>query len=208
VSIDWATLNPALLGLVGRLACGADFEVEHADRPRKLVSVKYKRTITMKVVSVVSVGQDEERRERVADDATGADAPWAGKARTIVVGDRVVTIAFECDALENTDTGWAWATVEQLRTRLRRESSLAELDAVDASLNAIGAGVEANFKHADRTHSRVIFELVLNVHAEDIEVEPTGLIEHVEWTDEVKDVDGVQLPSPPLVTNEITPPLE
>jgi hypothetical protein len=206
--IDFETLNPPLLDLLGRLAVGNDFTVEHAGRSRKIVSVLHKRSVVIEQLSISGGDQDEERRERIADDATGPDAKWAGAARSTVVGDRVVTYQIGCDALENTDAGWAWSTIERLRTRLRRQSTIAELEALDASINHVGDAKPVKFKLDGRLVSRVIFELVLNVHAEDVEDEPTGLLKHVEWTDEVKDVDGVQLPSPPLVTDEITPPLE
>jgi hypothetical protein len=136
--IDFEALNPPLLSLLGRLAVGANFTVEHAGRSRKIVSPVHKRSVSVEQLGITGGDQDEERREKIPDDATGADAKWAGKARSTVVGDRVVTYQIGCDALENTDAGWAWTTIERLRTRLRRQSTIAELEELDASLNHIG----------------------------------------------------------------------
>lgn len=210
--IDFEALNPAVKRLCQRLASEREsahaVEAEEKDRPRKLVSSRDKAAFTSQIVSVVSVGEDEERSEAVPDDATGADAPWAGKVRRVVVGDRVVTFQLAYDSLENTDRAWAWSAVERIRTRLRRESSHAELEAVDAAINQIGPAVQANFKFEGRIVSRVLFTLVLNVHAEDVETDPTGRIKHVEWDSHAEDIDGDELPAPPNVTNEMTPPLE
>lgn len=205
MSVLWQDLNPALLSLIGRIGVEDGFQVEHADRPRKLVSTQHKRTITLKVVSVIGLGDDEERRETVADGATGADAPWAGKLRVTSVGHRRVTYQITCDALENTDTGWAWATIERIRTRLRRESSRQELRNVEAAISRIGAGVEANFKFEGRIVSRVLLELALNVWVSDIEDDPTGWVEFVIVDSEPSDLDGTLLPASLRLTDRQIP---
>lgn len=211
--IDWSTVNVAVKELCARLALEDEeeafsFKAEDKNRPRHLMSKTHKAALTTEVISIVAFGRDEERSERVPDDATGADAPWAGKVRRVVVGDRKVTYQLAYDAITNTDKTWAWAAIERIRTRLRRESSIAELEAADISINEIGPAQKADFRFERRMVSKVLFTLVLNVHAEDVEQLPGGIIEHVETTSHVRDADGVELPVPPNFTNEMIPPLE
>jgi hypothetical protein len=209
--IDWETLNPAVKTLIERLAVDsrlpAALDLEHADRSRKAMSVARKQTLTVQVLNVVSLGDDEERREDVAADATGDDAPWAGKLRTRIVGHRKVTYRLVCDALENSDREWAWATIERIRTRLRRSTSIDALARVDASLNHVGAAIEANFTAQSRAHNRVILDFALNVRVNDVDETPTNWIEHVVLTSEIENVDGDELPVPPNVTDLEIPPL-
>ena len=205
--IPWSTLNPLVLSILARIGVGDGFEVEHADRPRKMVSVQHKRTITLKVLTVVGLGDDEERREQIADDATGADAKWAGKLRVTSVGHRRVTYQLTCDALENTDQAWAWDTIERIRTRLLRTSTREQLNAINAAVirNRIGAGVEANFKLDNRIVSRVVMDFALNVWISDVETDPTGWIEFAVVTSEPSDLDGTLLPDALRVINEQIP---
>jgi hypothetical protein len=209
--IDWETLNPAVKALIERLAVDrrlpAALEAEEADRSRKAMSVARKQTLTVQVLNIVGLGDDEERRENVAADATGADAPWAGKLRTRIVGHRKVTYRLVCDALENSDREWAWATIERIRTRLRRSTSIDTLARVDASLNSVGASLEANFVKGGRVHNRVLLDFALNVRVNDVDEAPTGWIEHVVLSSEIEDVDGVDLPVPPNVTDLEIPPI-
>lgn len=209
--IDWETLNPAVLSLVERLAVDANhstLSVEHKDRSRKLISPQNKRALTLQILNIVGLGDDEERHEDVAADATGADAPWAGELRARVVGHRRVTYRVVCDALENTDKAWAWGTIERIRTRLRRTTSIDALARVDAALNSVGQSLEANFRHDKRIVNRVILDFALNVRVNDVEEAPIGWIEHVVLTSEIKDVDSTLLPVPPNVTNLEIPPIE
>jgi hypothetical protein len=209
--IDWETLNPAVKALIERLAVDsrapAALDLEHADRSRKFVSVARKQSLTIQVLNIVGLGDDEERHEDVAADAAGADAPWAGMLRTRIVGHRKVTYRLVCDAIENDDRMWAWATIERIRTRLRRSTSIDALARVDASLNSIGAALEANFRAEGRMHNRVILDFALNVRVNDVEETPTNWIEHVVLTSEIEDVDGDELPVPPNVTDLEIPPI-
>jgi hypothetical protein len=194
--IAWSELNPVLISLIGRLAdLSPGFKAEHADRPRTLMSVEHKQTLTLQVVSAVPIGDDEERVEQIADGATGADAPWAGQLRMTTVGHRRVSLRVVCDSQENTDNTWAWMTIGRIQTRLGRASTSAELNAVSASINRIGNATEANFKHAGRIFSRVLLDFVLNVRVSDAETDPTGWIEFVEVTSLAQDLDGELLPT-------------
>jgi hypothetical protein len=163
--------------------------------------------LTIQVLNVVGSGDDEERREDVPAGATGQDAPWAGQLRTRIVGHRKVTYRLVCDALDNTDQAWAWATIERVRTRLRRSTSRDALGAANASLHSVGAALEANFRAEGRVHNRVLLDFALNVRIDDVDEAPTNWIEHVVLSSEVADVDGAVLPVPPNVTDLEIPPI-
>ncbi len=209
--IDWETLNPAVKSLIEQLVVDrlmpAALAADEADRPRKMMSVQRKQALTVRLLGVVSLGDDEERREDVAADATGADAPWGGKLRARMVGHRRVTYRVTCEAVENTDRMWAWGTIERVRTRLGRSSSTNALALVDASVSRVGQSVEANFKSDGRMQNRVSLDFALNVRVNDVEEAPIGWIEHVVLTSEVKDVDGTLLPTPPNVLDLEIPPI-
>ncbi len=210
MSVAWEVLNPAVLSLVESIAVdanGGTLTAEHKDRARKLLSTQQKRALTLQILNVIGLGDDEERSEDVASGATGADAPWAGKLRRSVVGHRKVTYRLVCDALENTDKAWAWGTIERVRTRLRRTTSLDALARVDAALNSVGQSLEANFRHDKRIVNRVLLDFALNVRVNDVEEAPIGWIEHVVLTSEVHDVDGALLPTPPNVDDLEIPPI-
>jgi hypothetical protein len=166
--------------------------VEHKDRPRTLMSDQLKRTLAMRVLSVKGFGPDEERQSYDAS---------TNKLATMVTGQRKIRLQLECDSADNSDTGWAWATIERIRTRLHRTSSHEALRALDASLFAVGQGIEANFRQGGRIYNRVLLEVSLGAVVNDIEIDQTGWIQYVVLTSHVNDADGTELPVPPNVTN-------
>lgn len=207
--IDWATLNPGLLALFSRLSVDrlpAGFKAEHADRPRSAISTVHKKTLTMQVTSVVGIGRDEDRAEDVPANATGLDRPWAGEIRRTTVGQRRMTVRLTCDAIDNTDTMWAWAAIERVRTRLSRQTTDAELKRLSASLARVGNGVEANFKKDGHIVSRVVLDVVFNVAVSDVEQEPIGWIAQAELTSHAVGDDGTELP-PAVQLDAVLEPL-
>jgi hypothetical protein len=206
--IDWATLNPGLLELFARLSVDTlptSFVVEHKDRPRTIMSTVHQKTLTMQVTSVVGIGRDEERDESVPADATGDDLPWAGEVRRTTVGHRRMTVRLVCDALVNTDTTWAWAAIERIRTRIQRRRTDADLKALGASLNRVGTAVEANFKKDSHVFNRVVLDIVFNVVVNDVESDPVGWIAQAELTSHVEDTDGTELPAAAQLTAVLDP---
>ncbi len=205
--IPWTTLYPALLRLFGRLASNDDqsFEAEDRDRPRKIMSDAHRFTLTVRLLSVIGLGEDEERFDLIPGNATGADRKYAGQLRPNITGQRKLVLQLECDSIENTDSGWAWTMIERVRTRMRRRTSIEALDAVEAALIRVGQGVQANFRHEGRMHSRVLLDIELGCVVNDQDPIPTGWIERVEVTGHLQDVDGTELPHPPNPTNQLIP---
>jgi hypothetical protein len=198
--IAWEVLNPGLQALFKRLAFdlpggaadGQALTVEHKDRPRAIMSDQLKRTLAMRVLSVTGFGPDEERQSY--DSATN-------KLATMVTGQRRIRLQLECDSADNSDTGWAWATIERIRTRLHRTTSHNALQALESSLFSVGQAIEANFKQGGRIYNRVLLEVNLGAVVNDIELDQTNWIQYVVLTSHVNDADGVELPAPPNVVN-------
>jgi len=202
--IAWQTLYPALLGLFGHLASGDDtYVAEDRDRPRKLMSDTRKFTLAVRVLSVIGIGEDEERVEFIPPGTTGPDAPWANQLRSTITGQRRITLQLEADAIENTDVGWAWMHIERIRTGMQRQSSLAALAAADAALIRVGNAVQANFVHAGRMHSRVLLDIQIGAVVNDVDPAPVGWIQTVEITGHTQDTSGAELPHPPNLTDHI-----
>lgn len=192
--MHWATLYPALLSLFGELATeDPSFEAEDRDRPRQIMSPVHKMTLAVRVLSLVGLGEDEERLEFVD-----------GRLQANITGQRKLVLQLEVDSIENTDTGWAWAAIERVRTRLRRQSSLDALHAVDAALIRVGPALQANFRHEGRMHSRVLLDVELGVCVNDLDTSyPGNWIEKVVITSHAQGVIGDELPSPPNVTDHL-----
>lgn len=205
--IGWTQLYPALRKLFGRLADPNDssFEAEDRGRPRKAISDVRKFALAMRVVNVIGLGEDEERFDLVPQDATGVDRKYAGQLRPNITGQRKLVLQLECDSIENTDTAWAWAAIERIRTGMRRRSSLEALDAVDAALIRVGQATEMAFRNEGRMVHRVVLEVQIGAVVNEIDPVPTGWIEKVVITSHLQDVDGAELPHPPNVTNKQIP---
>jgi hypothetical protein len=205
----WEELNPALLDLFTRLGAreeprigpGSGTELvgptaEHAERPRRMVSPRAKQTLTLAVTSVQ--GLDAAR-------VLTFDAETETQTERVEANNRVV-FRLTCDSLENTDAGWAWGTLERIRSRLRWTRSIQALLALNASLVGCGKAFPVANKIESRQGNRVVMDVTLLVHVTEIDPQAGEWIESVEISSEyITDVDGTNLPPALQMTNVVIP---
>lgn len=198
--VGWAEIRPALISLFSALAPSEKetppFGAEWNQAARKAISDKYRFALYLHVLNVSGIGEDELRYER--NETTG-DVTEA------VTGQRKFTLRIEAHVLDETDENSAFHVIERVRTRLRRSRSIEALDAVELSINTIGAALATSYKGTSRVVPRATMDVVLNAVANEDDPIPVGFIERIEWTSRIEDADGVAT-SPPNVTNEVTPP--
>lgn len=199
--IGWSTIKPGLVALFSRLAFSVTydkaFEAQWLGRSRSQMSDVYKADLFLDVTIVRKLGRDELRYDK--DDA--------GVVTEFVAGQRQFILRVEAHALDDTDDVSAMHIATRLQTRLERSRSVETLDALGLGIAEIGSAQNTTYKHGGRVVPRATLDIWFNAAANEDDPIPVGVIEHVEWTSLVADVDGVVL-SPPNVTDEMTPPLE
>ena len=125
--IAWSTIKPALVSLIAGIAVepivGAPAFVATWDDQPEFMSPDYRVRVTMKITNVSPKGWDQERREYSG-----------GVFRTRVVGHRSFVLSISVECTEDTDTESVQHTVERIRMRLRRTSTIDALSAVGVSL--------------------------------------------------------------------------
>lgn len=200
--IGWSVIKPGLITLFSRLAFSVTYEVafeaQWLGRARKQTSDKYKADLFLDVTSVRVLGVDELRYD--TDETTG-------EATEFVAGQRQFVLRLSAQATEDTDEASAMHLATRIQTRLRRSRSVEALNALDVAVAEIGPALDTSYKASGRVVPRASLDIKLNTAANENDPIPVGVIEHVEWTSLVADVDGVVV-SPPNLTNEMTPPLE
>lgn len=139
------------------------------------------------IVSIVGLGQDEQRNRYDADVLIDGDTYEPNPADPLerlgasiqnVSGNRIVTLQIKAETQAPSAAG-AWLYIERIRTRLGLSSFNEALEAVGLAINDTR---EARpFSYTDdsgRTVQVVIFELVLNA-ADSAEDDPVTTIEQV-----------------------------
>lgn len=194
--IDWSTVGPGLIALFSKLAFDVkpqNFNGRWFGRPQKFVPSSTKTDLLFKVRSIVGIGEDETRLVE-----TDLDGTALGNVYEAQLGDRIVTIEVRVESYQNTDPLWAWSTIERIRARIRRRSSIAELLALNFSLVDVGPSLEVPTPRDDLEWSVVLAEFRFVTRFEDRQTEPVEWIEKFEVLTEFEDVDGTLFPSPAL----------
>lgn len=186
--MNWAEISPKLVAILTTIA-GEDrpgLKVEHADRPRKMMSVQAGQTLTIQVISAVPQTRAEIVRE--LDEATN-------KLVETTYNNFRVTLQCSCDSLRNTDTAWAWGTIMKLNERITRPRILRELRSVGVGLARRLGARESNPTIEGRVHSRALCEFALNVRTSDTDPVMGDWIEHAVLNTDIKDSSGDSLPA-------------
>jgi hypothetical protein len=152
-------------------------------------------------VSGAGVGRDETRYE---DNAAPAPAP---DLVPVVVGNRVRVLQVEFITLSQDPAApSALALIEQVRNRLRWESSKTALDAMNLGLIDSGVITVPDGKSDQRWRARTLLEVRFN--ASSFERDTAGAapsIATVEVTSHLSNVDGTQLPAAQQFDHEVMP---
>lgn len=203
MSLPWSELNPALLALFTELGRGVATPtggtvgpvVEHAGRPRKIMSALSKQALTMQVLSARGGSAWVTRDfDQVAQSLTER-----------VEQDDFYTFRLACDALANNDVGWAWTTIGNIRARLRFTSVLERLLALNCEFLRCSPAAEVKANVNGRLLHRVVMDVVMLVHVTEVEEPevPGTWIDSVYITsDKIRDADGEPLPEA-LQMNEV-----
>jgi hypothetical protein len=209
--VAWSAIKPALITLFTDLALtqvAADeddankyprWEAEWEGRKKAHISPQYHQALWLKVTSVIGVGVDETRYADITtDDGPDLSATQSGLRRIIL------QVQSRCTEYEDDGSIWCMQTLERIRTRLRRPSSLAALDAVGCSLIKLERAIDVSFKSDQHIWSAGNLDVVLGCAVNDTDPVPAGWIERIELTSHFQN-NGVDIPSPPNVTADVIP---
>lgn len=204
--IDWATVSPALKRLFSSLALdespAASFCAEWFDGKRSHINTEVRKELTLRVTNVASAGEDERRytQETVDGDVVLTES---------MVGLRKFTLQVRVDSYDHDPDcdNWCWSMTERIRTRLRRSSSVATLEAACLSLLDVGPSIDASFVFDQHAVNAALFDCTFYAAFTDSDPVPQGWIEYAVLTSQITDVDASTVPSPPNYTGESVPSL-
>jgi hypothetical protein len=194
--IDWSTVGPGLITLFSKLAFDVkpvNFDARWQGRPQKYVGNSAKTDLLFRVRSIVGIGEDETRLVETNPDGTAL-----GNVHEAQLGDRLVTLEVRVESYKNTDQLWAWSTIERIRARIRRRSSIADLLALNFSFVDVGPAIEVPTPRDDHEWSVVLAEFTFVTRFEDLQTTPAEWIQSMEVETQFEGEDGAQLPSPVL----------
>lgn len=196
--LAWSQINPALIGLVSRLAFPGEtpeFTAQISGRSAKVTHSKLQTDILLKIRSIAPIGTEETRR--ITIDGQNYFAQY---------GQRRIIYEIRVEAFQNTDLTWAWNALERIRTRLSRPSSLEVLDSLNMALIETGTALDIPVTRDRRQWSVAAMDVTLGAAFLDIEDSPYNWIQNVEITSQIQDVDGILIQSPPNYTDLIETP--
>lgn len=192
--MDFAAIQTALVALLASLLTDVPgVQVLWENEPRKNATT----FVLLSWVSGGGVGVDETRWDEDPDAA----APDPNMTPEIV-GWRRLVLQVGCERLaDQRPAVHARTLVEKLRTRLRRESAQAQLEAANLGLAGLGDATTADYEADDHLVSRCVLELTLNASSFDrSESDAVSSIEHVEVNSTLKDAGGTALPAGEQIT--------
>jgi hypothetical protein len=200
--VDWSTVAPALRALFSSLALNApvtpEFLARWTDKSAELVHPEVGKELTLKVTSVVGIGEDERRYVEVDDDVQES-----------IVGHRRFVIQVRVDSFDHSEdeSRWCWSMIERIRTRLRRRSSIDALLAVNVALVEVGSAIDASLTFDKRRVNAALMDVTMAAAFTDTDPVPVGWIEHVEFTTEFRIAAGEPpLPEPPNFSGTYSAP--
>lgn len=195
--IEWQTASPALLKLFTRLAYDnppKGFAAQWGDRTQRYTDSTTRTDLRLTVRSIEAIGVDETSQVTVN-----------GEQHYAQLGDRIINIECRVETYRNMDPHWAWSTIERIRSRIRRPSSLELLRDINWALIRIGPTVQLPMHVRGAEWSAASFEVAFGARFLDVEPEAFDWIERIEITSHFKDTGGDELPVPPNVTQELIP---
>jgi len=188
--IDWAQAAPGLEQLFASLAFGtlpAGFKASWEGRPQGFIKTPESTSLELKVRSIQDIGEDETRK--IITKVNGVDTDVYAQ-----LGNRRVILSVKVESYRNTNALWCFSTIERIRTRLRRPSSLAALDAINFALVNTGPSVPVPTARANREWSVASMDVTFGTRFEDAENAAFGWISTVIVTPQAQGTDGATLP--------------
>ena len=195
--IDWVTASPALVKLFTRLAFDAPpskFEAQWQARTQKYTNPEAKTDLVLMVRSIQDIGEDETEQVQVGDDIRQAQS-----------GNRRVIIEVRVESYNAKDTHWCWATIERIRTRLRRPSSHQALEDINWALVDTGPSIALPMHVRGAEWSAATMDVTFGTRFLDVDPSAFDWIERIELTSHISGTDGVELPVPPNYNNKLIP---
>ena len=202
--LRWEAINPVIVSLVSDILrkpeAPADWEAEWLERrdANRMISPEQGGALYLKVTSCVPVGIDMTRYEMQADAGGNIDL------HEVLVGYRRFTLQVQAWESEHTDLHWAIRTLEKLRTRLFRTSSLQRLLAVNVDLTDDLASRKMTQTIGGRRWSIATMDLLMTGAFDAADESPTGWIERIRLTSHIEDAE-IELPFPPNTRDELIP---
>jgi hypothetical protein len=157
-----------LLALAAALT-GLDAVWEDQDRPA--TNDVSRGIVLLSFGANASIGRDESRVEY---------APGTDDFQATAIGQRLIPWRIDVQSLEQGDADTAWNVLERLRTRLRWQSSIDAMNAVNVSVATTGQIQKIPETVDDRFISRAALDVMLNVSLR--EVDPVRIPRIVEIT--------------------------
>lgn len=195
----WATLAPTLKSAITSIALDAAdplWSAEWAEQAQPLVSPTVQAEILLRIPTSRAV-YDETRRTYDANTQT---------ITAVDHGLREFTLSIQARSYDLTYAAWAHEYCERIRTRIMRETPRATLLAAGVVLVERGPIVQVEATVDGRALSAANLDLFMRAGFEDAPQTGLGWIEKIELTTQVKNTDGVVLPTPPNVTDLLIPP--
>jgi hypothetical protein len=195
--IDWGTASPALVKLFTRLAFDVTpvrFEAQWQARTQKYTNSEAKTDLILMVRSIQDIGEDETEQVTVQNDVRQAQS-----------GNRRVILEVRVESYKANDTHWCWATIERIRTRLRRPSSHQALEAINWALVDTGPSVALPMNVRGAEWSAATMDVTFGTRFLDVDMSAFDWIERIELTSHISGVDGIELPQPPNYTSKLIP---
>lgn len=193
--MNWSAICPVLIALFTELALDqveADpidpqkfprWSAEWSEQHRGMMAPGVRQALYLKVTSVVPVGEDETRYSAGPLDDDGAPtllSTVTGLRRFVLQVQSVVTERNIADGL------WCMQTLERIRTRLSRRSSIERLLAVDVALVRTEQSVKTARPKGQHQQSVGVMDVVLTAAVNDADPVPVGWIQGIELTMDVR----------------------
>ena len=186
--MDFVALQAALLALVQRLVV-PELEakrVQWLEEPRKQIPGA---RVFLNITSSSGLGVDDVR--------TTEGVTVGGELERTVQGLRLFTLSLQCETESQAPAGAARSTVERLRTRLRRPSTLAALKGAGLALVRLEATQTLDYDWHDRRMSRAAMDAIFATTSNDgtLPADAVTYIERVLVTSSITAPSGALAPA-------------
>lgn len=171
--MNWATIKPALEALIVAIT---GEKVIFRDKRRPHLPTALKRRLELQITRTVPLGVDDRSHEFIPGNPNGSQIEFEDK------GLRLFTLEVRGLSLRQVDGETAQQLVENVRDRLRRQSSLAALRAVEVALIRVGNAVDVTNTRDERAMSEFVLEVFLVAAVSEKDPTLEQFIETVEIT--------------------------
>lgn len=206
MAILWTEIAPVLIQVFSEIAADANvvgpaFRAEWKEGQRSATNTGQRFSLLLKVTSVVGLGNDETREEYIP----GSPDPNTGYVQQTQVGQRKFTLQAQVIVPEHTDSFWAMAVTERMRTRLYRPRTREQLIDANVSIIDMLQAVKVTFKDGGRMVSAASMDFIFGTSVNDDDDVPLGWFDRIELNSHISDTDGLQVPAALQQINHVVP---